>query len=63
MGSRPSQRSPAVVGQGEVFERYQYNAWYAAAVLAGILAMLGFVSRRAGVAAEQPSLATPRSGQ
>ncbi len=30
-GLETEPRSPAVVGQGEVFERYQYNGWYAAA--------------------------------
>jgi poly-gamma-glutamate system protein len=62
-GLETEPRSPAVVGQGEVFERYQYNAWYAAAALAGILAMLGFLNRRAGLTGREPSLVTPQSGQ
>ena len=28
-GLETEPRPPAVVGQGEVFERYQYNGWYA----------------------------------
>ena len=62
-GLETEPRSPAIVGQGEVFERYQYNAWYAAAALAGILAMLGLLNRRGGVAGRRPSLVTPQSGQ
>ena len=62
-GLETEPRSPAIVGQGEVFERYQYNAWYAAAALAGILAMLGLLNRRGGVAGRRPSLSTPQSGQ
>jgi len=61
-GLETEPRSPAVVGEGEVFERYQYNGWYAVATLAGILAMLGVLNRRAGVACE-PMPSTPRLGQ
>ncbi|HEX4144867.1 MAG TPA: poly-gamma-glutamate system protein [Pirellulales bacterium] len=60
-GLETEPRAPAIVGQGEVFERYQYNAWYAAAALAGILAMLGFLNRWSAAATREPSLITPRS--
>ena len=76
-GLETEPRSPAIVGQGVVFERYEYNGWYAAAALGSILVMLGvlnrgagFLSSRAGfwsregvVNGHPPSPATPRSGK
>ena len=61
-GLETEPRAPATVGQGEVFERYQYDGWYVAAALASILAALGFLNRRAGKTSPEPSLITPRSG-
>ncbi len=61
-GLETEPHEPAIVGQGEVFERYEYNGWYAAGALVSILATLGFLNRRAGVTDQPASIITPRSG-
>jgi poly-gamma-glutamate system protein len=61
-GLETEPRSPAVVGQGDVFERYEYNGWYAAAALASILVLLGVLNRGAGFSSQGASFFSRGAG-